>query len=153
MRSPRSLIVPAVGSISLRIVLLADEAERLARSDVEADAIDGVDLAHGARQQALAHREMLLEAVDLEQRRRRSHGSGNRSDSKQAAKCSGAFASSGGASARQRATAQAQRGAKAQPVIGSRSEGTVPGISASRGGSARPRVAPSRGTEASSPSV
>src|SRR5260221_2388876 len=62
---------------------LADEAERLARGDVEADAVDGVDLADGARQQSLAHREMLLEAVDLEQRRRRPHGGRSRTASQQ----------------------------------------------------------------------
>ena len=58
-----------------------------------------------------------------------------------------------GAARRQRSTAKAQRGAKAQPRISSRKDGTMPGISARRGTSVRPMVAPSRGTEESSPSV
>src|SRR6185437_10664333 len=74
----------------------ADQPERLALGDREADAVDGIDISGGARQQPLAHGKMLLEASDFEERS--THGGGNRSDSKQAAAWSGAFASSGGAS-------------------------------------------------------
>ena len=56
-----------------------------------------------------------------------------------------------GASPRQRAVANAQRGAKAQPGIGSRSDGTMPGISLQP--AARRRRARRRGIEAIRPRV
>jgi hypothetical protein len=61
--------------------------------------------------------------------------------------------SSAGVSRRQRSVTKGQRGAKAQPMISSRSDGTMPGISASRGAIARPRLAPKCGTELSKPTV
>ena len=63
MSVPSTLIVPAVGSISRRTARptvdlpqphLADQRQRLAGADREADAVDRVDLADGAAQQALA---------------------------------------------------------------------------------------------------
>ncbi len=79
MSRPSRRSVPAVGSIRRRMVRptvvlpqpeLADEAQGLARLDREAHVVDGVDLADRAAQQALAHGEVLLEAVDLQ------HGGG-----------------------------------------------------------------------------
>ncbi len=62
MRSPLSLISPAVGSISLRIAFpavdlpqpaLADEAQRLAGADLERNVVDRVDLADRRLQECL----------------------------------------------------------------------------------------------------
>ena len=50
----------------LAAAALADEAQGLAGGDVEADAIDGVDVADDAREHALVHWEMLLEPLDLQ---------------------------------------------------------------------------------------
>ena len=50
----------------LAAAALADEAQGLAGGDVEADAIDGVDVADDAREHALVHREMHLEPLDLQ---------------------------------------------------------------------------------------
>jgi len=47
---------------------LADETQGLAFRDAEADAIDGINLADGAREQALVHGKVLLESLDLEER-------------------------------------------------------------------------------------
>ena len=55
-----------------------------------------------------------------------------RSATKQATPWPGAISAKRGLSRRQRSSASAQRGAKAQPVISSRSDGTSPRISASR---------------------
>src|SRR5262249_51200957 len=52
----------------------AHQAQRLALADGEAHAIDGIDMAHGTAQHALLYREVLLEILDLEDRRRVSHG-------------------------------------------------------------------------------
>ena len=48
---------------------LADQAERLALVDLEADAVDGLDLADHAAQQPALDREVLLEVAHLEQDR------------------------------------------------------------------------------------
>ena len=53
---------------------LADEAERLARHDLEVDAVDRVDRADLAAQHAAVDREVLLEALDGEQRLARRSG-------------------------------------------------------------------------------
>src|SRR5262245_27125702 len=52
---------------------LAYEPERLAGSDGEAHVVDGIDLADRAPEQPLAHREVLFEALDLEEGCRLSH--------------------------------------------------------------------------------
>ena len=46
---------------------LADEADGLAAADVEVDAVDGLELAGGAPEEALLDGEVLLEAADAEQ--------------------------------------------------------------------------------------
>ena len=43
---------------------LTDETERLARRDLEADPVDGLDLADGAPRDSLADRELLAQAAD-----------------------------------------------------------------------------------------
>ena len=53
---------------SYRIAALADQRQRLALLDVEADAIDGADLADDAAQQSFADREQLLQPDDFEDR-------------------------------------------------------------------------------------
>ena len=118
MSWPSSWMVPAVGSIRRRIgaadgglaaAALADQTQRLAGADREADAVDGIDVADGAPQQTLAHGEVLPEV-----RRPRSTGvrrhlcggasrvglspqplacSASRSECQQAAQWSGCFSS------------------------------------------------------------
>src|SRR5581483_61138 len=130
---------------------LADQAQRLAAADVECDAVDRVDLADGALQQPSPHREVLDQV--LHRKQRRGHAAATRSAWKQAAKWPPSFSSNGGGRRRQISVAKAQRSAKAQPGIASFSDGTVPAISASRAGRSCARLAPSRGTELSSPLV
>ncbi|MCP1739905.1 hypothetical protein ABIF99_008403 [Bradyrhizobium japonicum] len=48
---------------------LADQRQRLALRDFERDTVDGIDIFGLAAEQALFDRKMLLEVVDLEQRR------------------------------------------------------------------------------------
>ena len=108
-------------------------------ADVEGDAVDRVHLPDGALQQPLLDREMLDQPPDREERdRRRRRGcvhaaAATRSAWKQAAKWPGSFSSKPGISRRQMSVAKAQRAANGQPAIVSRNDGTVPGISASRG--------------------
>src|SRR5260221_4711934 len=138
---------------------LADKTKRLAFIDREADAVDGEDMPDGLREQALAHRIVLLEVGDLEERRAAAIGApisshrAIRSEWKQAARCPQALISSGGNSTWQRSLAKVQRGANGQPLISSRSDGTLPGISVRRSGSLCVSVEPSFGTDVSNPSV
>ena len=46
---------------------LADEADGLAAADVEVDAVDGLELAGGALEEALLDGEVLLQSADAEQ--------------------------------------------------------------------------------------
>ena len=69
----------------LAAAALADEAKGLTLGDIEGDAVDRVNLADGALQQAFADREMLDEAANREQRLGRGHASATRSEWKQAA--------------------------------------------------------------------
>src|SRR5208282_6462279 len=125
---------------------LADEAQGLTRADVEGDAVDRVDLPDGALQQPLFDREMLDEAANRKQRRGQSHAKATRSEWKQAAKCPGTFSSKTGISRPQMSVAKEQRASNGQPGMASLSDGTVPGISASRRTCSTSRVAPRRGT-------
>ena len=135
---------------------LADEAERLACRDREADAVDRVDLSGQAPEHALPHREVL----------RAGRGPGAARSCRCLASRRSAFpsmrpsgpaadSSSGGYSAAQRAVAYGQRGAKRQPRgTASFSVGTMPGISARR--LRRAALAPPRpgaGSSRSSPCV
>src|SRR5208282_1930421 len=139
---------------------LADEAQSLARGDVEGDAVDRVDLPDGALQQALFDREMLDEPANRKQRRgaptlalprlgggewggarhRLDHAKATRSEWKQAAKCPASFSSKAGISRPHISVAKAQRASNGQPGVASLSDGTVPGISASRGTCSTSRV-------------
>src|SRR6266567_2820653 len=141
---------------------LSDQPKRLALFDREAHLVDGVNLGLGPAEDAAANRVMLGQGAHLEERRRRTRQAwlGRRhvaasasilSDSQQAARWPGTFSSSGGYSFWQRTVAYAQRGAKAQPTIGSASEGTVPAISLRRFTSPCLLTAPSFGMESSSP--
>src|SRR5262245_21645095 len=112
---------------------LADEAKRLAGSKRKADAVDRMQRADPAAQNAASYRVMLDEVADLEQCARFAHDAATVSLARQhAARCGPPKSASGGYSARQRSTASAQRGAKAQPWGNFVSAGTMPGISASR---------------------
>ncbi len=164
MRSPLMRTSPAVGSISFRMAFPAVDLpqplsptspKRLARGDVEGDAVDRMDLADGALQQAFLDREMLDQSSDgkergaapthslprmrgrvrvgAAQRLDRGHAAATRSEWKQAAKWPGSFSSKAGISRRQMSVAKAQRVSNGQPGIGSLRDGTVPAISASRG--------------------
>ena len=121
----------------LAAAALADQAERLARADREADAVHRVDLADGAaaagpcapgsassgpRPRAAARRHAACSPAS------------SRSACQQADQWRGAICSPGAAADRSGsvASASAQRGAKAQPGGRSFSAGTMPGISASR---------------------
>ena len=138
----------------LAAAALADETQGLALGDVERDAVDRMDLPDRALQQPLLDREMLDQSPDRQSSGLGSgHAAATRSEWKQAAKCPGSFSSKAGISRRHMSVAKAQRAANGQPGIGSLSEGTVPGISASRGARSWSSEAPSRGTEASSPLV
>src|SRR6185437_3594435 len=131
----------------------SDKAQRLAFVDRKAHVIDRVHLRARAAEQAALHRIVLREVSYLEQGCRYGMASPRgggirpserpvgshcvacstiRSECQQAARCPGAFSSSGGYSARQRCVASAQRAANVHPTIGCISEGTVPGISARR---------------------
>src|SRR5207244_1604341 len=138
----------------------------------EAHVVHGVHASARSTEHSPAHGVMLGEVPDLQQRWRRcsrlvvigpNHAAAfpaasatSRSDSQHAAQCPRAFSSSGGYSTWQRGVAYAQRGANAQPTIGSDSDGTVPAISASRP-PAVPSLAllaaPSFGMESSRPRV
>src|SRR5260221_5010481 len=142
----------------LAATALANQAERLASFDREADAVNGKDLPDRLREETFAHRAMLLEVGDLEERWRTIRAPSGahrtiRSEWKQAARCAEVFISSAGVSAWQRSLAKVQRGAKEQPLISSRSDGTVPGISVRRSGVLCVSVAPSFVTEVNRPSV
>ena len=93
---PRLFAIWSTADCEISVVLTVEVAK-------EKKAVDGIDVPAHATQQTSADREMLLEAVDLEQRV--SHGGGSLSLSKQAAKCAAVFASSGGASRLQRSVA------------------------------------------------
>src|SRR5215467_14844477 len=75
---------------------LADEPQRLAFVDLEADPVDRVDLPDGAADDASLDGEMFLEVGDLQ------HGDAHEaapiswSECQQAAQCPGRFCSSGG---------------------------------------------------------
>src|SRR5262245_26184599 len=128
---------------------LADEAQRLPSLQRERDAVDGLDLGNRALQQAATHREVLFEVADCQELSVR-HAARTSATLRQAAWCVGAPATgaSAGCCCRQAAMAKLQRGAKAQPRIGSRNDGTMPGISLRR--LTRARALP-RAMEASSP--
>src|SRR5262249_48348680 len=135
---------------------LADEAKRLALAHLKAHAVDRVDVADGAPDHAFLHRKMLLEVGDLEHRRA-GHGAApaSRSECQQAAQWPGRFGSNSGYSARQRSSANGQRGANTQPTGNSLNGGTVPGISRNRpaASAGAPPMLASRGIEASRPCV
>ena len=114
---------------------LADQRERLAGADRQRHAVDRVDIAGGAAQQALLDREVLLEVLDLEHSGRGSGMAG----SVQPRRSASTPPSAPGASPRRPAlpggsgrSANGQRGANAQPGGRLVSAGTMPGISCSR---------------------
>ena len=120
----------------------ADDAERLAGAQLEADAVDRLERQVAAPQQAADRdREMDREVLDLEQRL--AHGSppdgrpwpGRGANSQQLA-----------AAPRQRSNAKAQRSRNAQPPAG-------PGGSAAARGSSRARPLAARRGAASSPAA
>src|SRR5215472_9160308 len=83
----------------------------------------------------------------------RGHARETSSECQQAAKWPPSFSSKAGISRVQISVAKEQRAANGQPGIASFNDGTVPGISASRGRRESARLAPSFGTEARSPRV
>src|SRR5829696_649219 len=111
----------------------ADNAERLAAPDVEADAVDGANDMPLPPEEPAAERKMLDEVAHLEARGgAHAAASSTRSVCQQAATWPDPCSNSGGALATQSSLAKAQRLAKAQPGIPFVSTGTMPGISASR---------------------
>src|SRR5262249_40434606 len=124
--------------------------------------VHGVDLRVRATEHAAVHGVMLGERRHFEEpfpaalstRAGAGHAAASCiivSDSQQATRCPASFSSSGGYSLRQRAVAAAQRGAKAQPMMGSASDGTMPAISVRR---TAPRLPPeSFGMESRRPRV
>src|SRR5262249_21384751 len=82
-----------------------------------------------------------------------SHARATSAECQQAAKWPPSFSSKAGISRVQMSVAKEQRAAKGQPAISSFNDGTVPGISASRGRRESARLAPSFGTEESNPRV
>src|ERR1700752_4784895 len=112
---------------------LANQPQCFALAQAEAHSVDRMHDADPAAQDACANRIMFDEVGDLEQGILLAHDAAAISAARQhAAKWLPPNFSSGGYSARQRSTASGQRGAKAQPGGSRTSEGTVPGISASR---------------------
>ena len=117
----------------LAAAALADQPQRLARADREAHAVDGIDMADGAAQQALAHGEVLAQSRHLEHghaglrhlvRRHRTPGShlshwpSPRSCRSASRRPNGRGASPrrAGTAPRQVSSAKAQRGANVQAV-------------------------------------
>ena len=141
----------------------ADEAQGLAEGEREADPIHRLDVGDRAPEQPPLNGEVHLQPLDLQhgpglgrplgRRRRDAHAAIapariTSSAKWQAARWPSPTGRSGGASRRQGSAANGHRGAKAQPAMGSRSDGTRPGISASRRFRAAPRE---RGIEAIRP--
>src|SRR5690606_14643948 len=139
---------------------LADEAERLAARNLEADAVDGLQPADRALQHAGLDRKVLREPVDGEGRPR---GGGHRHGEalahadahrpcpckKQRTRWPAPSSTHSGGRSRQTGSAAAQRGAKRHPCGQAPGAGTLPGMNASGPSSA----ASSFGTDASSPLV
>jgi hypothetical protein len=111
----------------LAAAALADQPQRLAAADLEAHAVDGMDLARHAREQAGVNRKVLLEVGDLEQRGpAHAAPASTRSACQQAIACPGARSSSGGTALRHWSVASAQRAAKLHPSGRLNSDGTMP---------------------------
>ena len=114
MSRPSSSIAPAGRVVEpqdrppgrrLAAARLADEPERLALGDVEADVVDRLDLADLAPEHALVDREVHLQPVDAEQRLRPQatrRGPPVAGSHQQAASWPGPTGSRGGFSVRQR---------------------------------------------------
>src|SRR5215207_2305437 len=107
---------------------LADEPERLAGFELEADAVDGVHPFDVAREQAALHREALHERLDAQQRLRHAARPRLASCSTQATLWPGVTSTSGGVALTQAALAKRQRAENRQPGGGSRRRGTTPAI-------------------------
>ena len=142
-----------LGRRRLAAARFADQAQRLAsrraRSETPSTARTG---GRGVCNQRRGDREVLRQPVDREQRRRivterprRSRSCGTVSAAKQATTCAVAVLDERrrlGAAARR--SRSGQRGANGAAGVGSRSAGTMPGISASRGASRVPASSSAR---------
>ncbi len=82
----------------LAAAALAHQAQRLAAADRERHAVDGIDVTRHLREHALVDREVLLQALDLEQRGHAAPAmpASTRSACQQAIQCLGRCSSSGG---------------------------------------------------------
>ena len=107
----------------------ADEAQRLARGDLEADAVDRVHALDGAREQAALDREMLDQTGDFAAAVR--HAASHHRDAGDLV-ARAPTSRSGGMARVQAVVAKRQRGAKRQPGGGSSRFGTTPAIASRR---------------------
>src|SRR5262249_6257922 len=106
---------------------LAEQAERLAAGEIEADAADGADQAAAAPGRPALRAEGHVEVAELEQRRHR----GMRSQCRQAV-AQEEISASWLSPKRQASSASGQRGWKRQPAGRSAGAGGSPGSSGSR---------------------
>ncbi len=112
---------------------LAHQPQGLALADLEADAVDGMNLVDDAREDAALDREALAQVADLEERLRGAPGAMGRVRSTHATRWPGATSLSGGMAWVQMSigvlAARARSGSRA---AGSSRLGTVPWIDSSR---------------------